>query len=130
LFDRRSSKGVRGHEKAGVAVRFEPVGHFCGGRCLPGAIDSHDEDCFRFRGKGCNWRRSEGQDFQDFPSANFSGGFGVNFASALAQRVKDAQGHRHAEVGAHERFFQFVPVHWLGGELCDKISQEPERHGL
>jgi len=42
LFDRRSSKGVRGHEKAGVAVRFEPVGHFCGERCLPGAIDSHD----------------------------------------------------------------------------------------
>ena len=65
-----------------------------------------------------------GKDFQDFSSANFSGGFGIDFASALTQRIKDAQGHWHAEIGAQERFLQFVPVHWLRGELGDKISSE------
>ena len=73
---------------------------------------------------------AEGQDFLDFPSANFGDGFGINFASALTQRIEDAHGHRHAEVGAHERFLQFVPIHWLRGELRDKISQESKRHRL
>ncbi len=85
---------------------------------------------FGFAGRGPNERHTEGQGFQDFLSANFGDGFGVNFASALAQCIENAHGHRDAEVGAQERFLQFVPIHWLRGELRDKISQEPKRHRL
>jgi len=49
-------------------------------------------------------------------------------SAAFAQGVEDAKSHGHAEIGADEGFFEFVPVNRLGAEFRDEIFEKTEGH--
>jgi len=119
LFDSRCAKCVCGREHHRVACMHEIMREFCRRCCFTGSVhaDNHNHNWFPIR--PAYGRRVARQNARDFFAHRFNYVADSQQSPRLAflKRFDDAHCHRHAEVGADERFFKLVPVNWFAGEL-------------
>ena len=122
LLDGRGTEGVGRCEQHGVAVALEVGGELGRGGGLARAVDADDQNRFRLRGQGTDWRRLNREDTQDFFAGNFHhvlGGDGLGLSSCL-ERVHDPQAHRDAEVAADEHLLEFIPIDRFAGKFLNE----------
>ena len=87
--------------------------------CFAGSVHADNQNHSRSVGRSTNRRRIARQNARDLFAHRFDYVADSQQSPSLAflKRFDDAHCHRHAEVGADERFFELVPVNRFAGEL-------------
>ena len=126
LLDRRGAKSVRRRQHHAVAIAFEIMRQLRGRRCLAGSIHADDQQRFRPRRVRRDRQRRHRQNPPDLVARDFRDVVRCNRRSlrAILERFDNPQRHRHAEIGADQHRFQFVPIDRATGELLDERFEE------
>ena len=112
------------------AVLLEIVRQLRRGRGLAGAVDADDQDRLRPVGQRADRRARRRRQQRDWIAARVTSttSSAVGRSAPGLQRRQDLLGQRHAEVGADQRFLQFIPIDRPAGELLEEGFEKADSH--
>src|SRR5438067_9329024 len=97
-----------------------------GRRRFTGTVDTDDQNYSWVGRQGTNRWRIDRQNAADFFACYFADIICGNPREriALLQTLHDPQSHGHADIGANQRFLEFVPIDRFAGESVDDVLEK------